>query len=580
MKIITTAFAALLLTACATPAPQSTGPDTTILTVIGTNDVHGEILPAENSGGLAAFSGYVQAVREARANDGGAVLLIDAGDMWQGTLESNLVEGESVLAAYNAMQYTAVTIGNHEFDFGPVGPSSVPEKEGDDPRGALKQRIAEANFPVLSANIVYAASGKNIDWENVTPSTMVEAAGAKIGIIGLTTAYTLAVTATANTVGLEITPLAEAIVREASVLRDDGADIVIVTAHAGGYCEEWDDPYDISSCNPDNEIVKVANALPEGLVDYIVAGHMHAPMAHVINGIAVTSAFSNTLGFDRVDFILNAATGAVIERKVFPPQMNCPAYKRASSECEWTETDPAIVEPATYEGAVIRPIPEVVAIADQARRHTDAIKSESLGVFLETPFIRDDTAESPIARLFTDAILEGVDADISIHNVAGGIRADLQAGPITFGDVYEISPFDNRVVVLTVSGEELRRVISAQAMKSGRRAGFSGMRAFVGCENGEPDINMVLSNGREIDNEDQIRVSTNDFLATLGDGIFTPAMPEGGFEYEEDPRFNRDLIVEWLKKRGGTLTAREFGGEDNRRWNFSDSFVAQCQDGV
>ena len=108
--------------------------------------------------------------------------------MWQGTLESNLVEGSTVVEAYNAMQYTAVTIGNHEFEFGPIGELAIPESDEDDPRGALRQRIREAQFPVLSANIVNKETGELIDWENVTPSIMVEAAGVKVGIIGLITA--------------------------------------------------------------------------------------------------------------------------------------------------------------------------------------------------------------------------------------------------------------------------------------------------------------------------------------------------------------------------------------------------------
>ena len=221
MKKINIAFAAILLSACAAPTQQSDEPNTVTITVLGINDVHGEILPAENSGGLTTFSGYVQAVRAARANDGGAVLVIDAGDMWQGTLESNLVEGESVMAAYNAMQFTAATVGNHEFDFGPIGENSVPVNADDDPRGALKQRISEAEFPVLSANIVNSATGELVEWENLSPSVMVEAAGIKVGIVGLITANALAVTATSNTVGLEIAPLADAIVREASQLRED-----------------------------------------------------------------------------------------------------------------------------------------------------------------------------------------------------------------------------------------------------------------------------------------------------------------------------------------------------------------------
>ena len=228
----------------------------------------------------------------------------------------------------------------------------------------------------------------------------------------------------------------------------------------------------------------------------------------------------------------------------------------------------------------MRATPELEAIAARARAYTEAIKSESMGVLLETPILLDDSAESPLANLFTDAILEGVDADISIHNVAGGIRGVLQAGELTFGDVYQIAPFDNRVVVLDVSGAELRRIIEAQARKTHRRAGFSGMRVFIGCEQQAVGVKMVLNNGHEIADDERVRISTNDFLVTLGDGIFTPAVPEGGFRYEDDPRFNRDLLVAWFKKRGGSLTAEEFSSEANPRWNFSESFVTQCQNGV
>jgi len=559
---------------------QSVQPDAVRLTVIGTNDVHGQLLPDARKGGLTTLSGYVEAVRAVRAADGGAVLVIDAGDMWQGTLESNLVEGASVVEAYNAIGFTAATIGNHEFDFGPLGPLAIPASAADDPRGALKQRASEAQFPVLGANIVNKDTGQPIDWENVTPSIMLDAAGVKVGIIGLITAEALQVTASANTVGLAITPLADAIVREASELRAAGAQIVIVTAHAGGICEVLDDPYDNSSCYSDAEIFKVAHAVPKGLVDHIVAGHTHQPMAHFINGIAVTSAYSRTVAFDRVDYTVDRASGEVLERKIYPPQINCPAYSRQTDECEWIETDPDLVRLPVYEGQQVRATPELEAIAARARAYTEAIKSESMGVLLETPILLDDSAESPLANLFTDAILEGVDADISIHNVAGGIRGVLQAGELTFGDVYQIAPFDNRVVVLDVSGAELRRIIEAQARKTHRRAGFSGMRVFIGCEQQAVGVKMVLNNGHEIADDERVRISTNDFLVTLGDGIFTPAVPEGGFRYEDDPRFNRDLLVAWFKKRGGSLTAEEFSSEANPRWNFSESFVTQCQNGV
>ena len=72
------------------------------------------------------------------------VALVDAGDMFQGTLESNLTEGASVIAAYRVLGMTVATLGNHEFDFGPVG-----DAVGDDPQGAIRARISEASFPDL-----------------------------------------------------------------------------------------------------------------------------------------------------------------------------------------------------------------------------------------------------------------------------------------------------------------------------------------------------------------------------------------------------------------------------------------------
>lgn len=579
MRILYVVCLTLLLTSCAIQEDKRE-PDLITLSIIGTNDVHGSLLPKAFNGGLATFSGYIAALRGARAADGGAVLLIDAGDMWQGSLESNLTEGSVMIEAYNALGYTTATIGNHEFDFGPIGELAIPGSGNEDPRGALRQRLIEANFPIVSANIVDSDTRELIDWENVTPSIITEVAGIKVGIIGLITAHALQVTIAANAVGLEISPLAEAIRREAAELRTQGADIVIVTAHAGSECDEFDDPLDISSCDPDGEIMKVANALPAGFVDLIIAGHAHKGMAHVINDVAITSAFSNTYAFDRVDFSIDRETSHVVERKIFPPQVNCPAFKLDDNECAWQPDEETATVAATYEERPVVPMAAVVEIVARAEAHAAAIKTEKLGVTLETMIGLDGNPESPLGNLFTDAILSEVDADIAMHNVSGGIRWILPPGELTFGNVYEIMPFDNRVTILEMSGADLRRMIVAQALRSSRRAGFSGMRAFVGCESGVASASLVLNDGRVLNDDDRVRVAANDFLATLGDGIFAPAMPEGGFVYPYDPRLTRDLLVQWFKKRGGNLSADDFSSEAEPRWNFSESFVAECQNGV
>ena len=106
------------------------------------------------------------------------------------------------------------------------------------------------------------------------------------------------------------------------------------------------------------------------------------------------------------------------------------------------------------------------------------------------------------------------------------------------------------------------------------------MRVFVDCnDDASTNVKMVLNSGHEIADDDRVRVSTNDFLATQGDGILTPGEPDGGYQYEDDPRLNRDLLVNWFKKHGGSLSADDFRNEAPR-WNFSESFVAQCQNGV
>jgi len=568
----------LLLVSCAqAPEPRS---GFWTLSIVGTNDVHGELLREQNSGGIVTLSGYVAALRAARAADGGAVLLIDAGDMWQGTLESNLVEGKSMVDAYNALGYDAVTIGNHEFDFGPLGPLAIPAGPGDDPRGALRQRISEAKFPVLSANIVDTATGNLIDWQNVTPSVLLDVGGIRVGIIGLITANALNATIAANGVGLEIAPLAEAAIREARSLRAQGASLVIVTAHAGGRCRAFDDPLDLSSCDANAEILQVARALPRGLVDHIVAGHVHQGMAHEVNGVSITSSFSSTYAFDRVDFRIDRADGRVVQRVIYPPQVNCPAFFIADDECAWLETDPALVRQAIYEGRPVMPMAAVRAVADEAQAYTAAIKSESLGVNLRDEFNLNGNPESTLGNLFTRAILEEVDGDVVIHNVSGGIRSNLPAGEVTYGRIFDIFPFDNRVAVLDISGAQLRRIVAVQAARQGRRAGISGMRVLASCENGAPNIEMMLDDGRRVADEDRLRLIANDFLVTGGDSILAPGMPDGGYQLADDPRFVRDVLVQWFRRQGASLGSEEFSTAESPRWRIDPLFVAQCQHGI
>jgi len=556
IRIALSIFAALGVAACTT-APQPA--DVVTLSIVGTNDVHGELLPTGDKGGIVTISAYLNALRLARDEDGGAVLYIDAGDMWQGTLESNLTEGAFVVDAYNAIGVTAAAIGNHEFDFGPAGVNAIPIDDGDDPRGALKLRAAEADFPLLAANLIDQRTGEPVQWDNVESSVMVEAAGVQVGIIGVVTSGALQTTILANTPGLEIAPLAATITAEAQTLRRSGADLIVVAAHAGGRCTDFDDPNDTSSCEPDAEIMRVARDIPAGLVDHIMAGHHHNGMAHIVNGISITSGYSKTIAFSRVDFTVDRARNQVIARRVFPPQ-----FAAAGLRDE-------------YEGHALVPMPEVEAIAKLAAAEAEAQKLESLGVTLTGAFELERSVESPLSNLMTEALLDSFEADISIHNVFGGIRSVLPAGELTFGAVYEMFPFDNVVTILDISGLELRRVIAMQAHRAPRLPGFSGMRVSVRCDGDTMNVAMRLADGREIVDTDRIQVIANDFLAFGGDNILTPVIPVGGFELNFDMPRTRDALIQWFKTRPGTMDPADFRSLDTPKWNLPDELPATCQ---
>src|SRR5688572_15668892 len=251
------------------------------------------------------------------------VVLLDGGDMFQGTLESNLVEGKSVVEAYDRLGYAAVAVGNHEYDFGPVGERTVPIEPHDDPRGALKARAAEASFPFLAANLIDGFAREPASWPNLHPSILIERAGIKIGVIGLSTMDTPRTTNARNFEGLLMAPLVESIEKQASALRARGAHLVLVTAHAGGRCGKFDDARDISSCDPQQEIFEAARALRPGTVDAIVAGHTHAGIAHEVNGIPIVQSFAKGIAFGRIDLVIEGPRRRVTSRTIHPPRFLC-----------------------------------------------------------------------------------------------------------------------------------------------------------------------------------------------------------------------------------------------------------------
>ena len=553
---------AVLIGASLTAAAIQRGPQagaTITLSVVGTNDLHGGFLPREGKGGLPLLGGYVRNLRAARARDGGAVLLVDAGDMFQGTLESNTGEGAAVVDAYNVLGYAAAALGNHEFDFGPVGPKPTPQQPGDDPRGALKARAAQAKFPFLSANIVYTATGRPVDWPNITPSVMVEAAGVKIGIVGVATKEALVTTIAENVRDLSMTPLAGAIVAEATKLRAQGARIVIVLAHAGGKCTAFDQPADLSSCEASPEIFEVARALPPYLVDVIVAGHIHQGVAHVVSGIPIIESYWSGRAFGRVDLTIDRAAGRIVGEKIFPPH--------------------DIVVGELYEGGPVVPDLAIARVLGPAVRQVAALKAQPIGVFLETSIEREETKdkESPLGNLVADAFRASTPgADVAVNNTFGGIRRALPAGPLVFGSLFEAISFDNRIVQLHLTGADIRRMADVDLRTRDVTFGISGIRVRAECQADQLAVTVLRDSGRPVQDDELLSVTTSDFLALGGDQFFAPVIPSGGFTFAGGGPLTRDVVYDWLRKRGGRLRGDQLIDTANPRWIYPGTLPVKC----
>jgi len=500
-----------------------------LISVVGTSDLHGQLAA------LPWLGGYLANLRAARQRDGGAVVLVDAGDLFQGTLESNLAEGAPVVTAYGALGYAAVAIGNHEFDFGPAGPAPVPRKPGDDPRGALLARAAEARFPFLAANVVDASTQQTMGWPAVRASALVDAAGIKVGIVGVTTPSTRGSSMPANVAGLRFLPAAEVIAAEARRLRARGARLVIALAHAGGACRRFDGPASLASCDRDAEIFSIARALPRASVDAIVAGHTHQGIAHEVAGVPIIQSYANGRAFGRIDFSVEADGEARIAT-LHPPRDLCRGGTFAGCA------------PGDYEGAPVRADERIAALTAPAFAAAREKSEEPVGVQLARPFTRRRGEESALGNLLADLTREArPGSDVALLN-GGSLRAGLPAGPLRYGRFHQAFPFDNGFATVRMPAGRLAARLARAFARASALVSISGVRVRAFCDGGRVRVALARPDGSPISDSEPLVIATSDYLATGGDGFFgrTNATVDDGVPM-------RDAMVELLRKRGGTL---------------------------
>lgn len=541
-----------LVVACGAPVKE--------LIVVQSTDVHGYYAEgaAGDGGGLRRLGALVDRLRAS----GKPVLLVDSGDMWSGTLLSDRTEGELGVEAYNILGYDVAALGNHEFDYGPVGP---PREGGDNPFGALEARLTQARFPVLAANLLDRSTGRPPAWGGFAPAAIVERGPWRIGVVGAITEDTPSITFPHVGEHLEFTNATEAVRREAERLRAEGVDLVFVVAHIGGGCEEDNDPLDLSSCKAHSPVFEMARDLPDGLVDVIFGGHTHRPVAHEVGGVAIIQAGK----YGRKAGLLEVRAEAK-----GPPEITIhPTHAL-------TEEPTGIT--AERLDALLAPHEEEV----------DRIRAEELGGRILQPLGRHMDRAAPLGSFVCDVLLDvHTDRQVCLVN-SGGLRNDLPEGNLTYGQLYDAMPFGNNPAHVDLDGASLLELIRISTAGGHGVVQTSGLKITYDlgkepCATTDRDgdglitssdrdrvVAVTLPDGSPIDPAARYRLVTNSFLARGGDG-WRPVLgrlPEGAVRVLADALPVRDQVAAWIRER------RPFVHSPDRPILFADRVQALGQD--
>lgn len=535
------------------------------LTVIAITDFHGALEPESvqtakgdvvDVGGAALLATYVNIIKEKAP---GPSIVIDAGDLFQGTLESNLFEGAPVIKFYNHLEVAAAALGNHEFDFGPVGEKSIPSTSKDDPRGALKKRIKQASFPFLAAN-VFDDEGKAPSW--LEPSVILRKGGIRIGIVGAATPMTPSSTHKANLTGLHFEKPALYVEREARLLREKHkVDVVILTFHGGGSCESnsVNKQDDLSSCRPGEEMFDLLEKLPEGLIDVAVGGHTHQGVAKRVGRTVVLQAYSRgqQVGWAEVPVSAPGADQQMPRIVGFEPVCG----KKVEGKFGPTCIKPIVKEstgpvlPALFLGVEVSPDRATLKLINPDVSKVRKLKQQPLGISALTPLTRAYRDESALGNLTTDVMLASVQgANVAVTN-GGGLRADIARGPLNYGHVFEVLPFDNRLAKIKASGAILKKMILAGHTSKGGNLSWSGLTfGAQGC-----DITNVEVGGKPLDLSATYIVASSDYLAMGGGGFDRLGIDPSDVEiFWNGPYILRDVVANTLAEWKRDLKAGDY----------------------
>lgn len=462
--------------------------------VLETTDFHGGILPGArdrrtqrplgSSPVLAAW------IAKLRAENPEGTVLLDGGDVYQGTMISNLQFGRPVIEQMNALGYAAMAIGNHEFDWS---------------ADTLEARVHEMDFAALGANMRERKTGRMPKWAR--SDTVVVRRGVRVGILGLCYRHTPAVTLAAHVAHLEF--LDDSTVAAALAPRVRArSDLVVGVGHVP--CVS-----DSSRRALQGDLHRLARGVRG--VDAWFGGHSHNPVVDHVGKVPVAIAGSHGQYVAVCDLVVDPARDSVLESRVRLQET-------------WADSIP--------------PDPDMAARVARWNESVAPIAAQPLGTAARR-LTRYRSGESSLGNFVTDAIRAASGADIAMQN-SGGLRADLPEGPVTRGTIYEVMPFDNRVFLLGLTGAEVKRAVE-QALRSQRITQVSGIRyAF---DLGRPALDRVVEittgDGTPLEMDRVYRVAVNDFMATGGDeyDVLT-----GGRDRKETDLLVREVLEDHVRR--------------------------------
>jgi len=434
---------------------------TKTITILHTNDSHARVFEGKYDGmGFAKLATLIDQLRLEKEH----TLLLDAGDTFHGTTFATLEQGSSIVKIMNKIGYDAMAAGNHDFNYG---------------YKRLLELSGMTNFPVISANVIYEDTGELV----LPPYTIKTINGVKLGIFGLSTPETHFKTHPKNVEGLKFTDPVEAARKMVSELKAQNVDVIIALTHLGT---------DASSTETS---IKVAEGAPG--IDLIVDGHSHTVDDLENSGTLIVSAgeYLKNLGVVELTFDEN---NKLIDREA----------TRITKE----------------EAQDVTPHTDVEALINEIQSNQEKILSEEIGTTNvkldgERELVR--TGETNLGNLITDVMLEVTGADVAITN-GGGIRASIDKGPITKGEVITVLPFGNYIQTMEVPGkvikEALENGVSAYPEPKGAFPHVAGMTFAIDPNKPAGErVHSVKVNGKPLDMKETYTLATNDFLAAGGD---------------------------------------------------------------